>query len=116
MVVKIISFALIVLSIISNGCSKPPLKTVAINPEILGQWRSNDGCFLHLAQQHESLLLLSFTSPDNYQLRNLPLVITPHSILTKFNAKVAALFSAEFLEGVIMVNQHCQQPLHKVAN
>lgn len=86
-----------------------------INPEIFGQWKSDDNCQLVLERSDDKVVLVRFDS-NNQHLHNIRLIAYKESIMTKFRAESENVFRATFLEGVIMIDNYCKQPLHKTDN
>lgn len=98
------------------SCShKDKLKNVEVNPEIFGQWKSDGSCQLLLEKSGDRVKLVRFDSDDQH-LQNVNLIAYKESIMTKFKSESNDIFRASFLEGVIMVDKFCKQPLHKVDN
>jgi hypothetical protein len=82
---------------------------------MFGTWRNDNGCEATFARVNDRLVLTKFTDGKKDTLSNIILVSKKVSIMTTFKAQNAEVdFSGSFLEGVIVINTHCTQPLHKV--
>lgn len=101
------------------ACSHKPQSTTpaSINIEMFGTWRNDNGCQATFAKVNDRLVLTKFTDGKNDTLSNIILISKKVSIMTTFKPQNAEVdFSGSFLEGVVIINTHCTQPLHKVDN
>lgn len=110
---------LIFILFILVGCShktKPELVS-GINIEMFGSWRNDNGCDATFAKVKNNLVLIKFTDEKSNQLSNIILMSKKISIMTTFKAQDSKLdFSGSFLEGMVIINSYCSQPLHKIDN
>ncbi len=94
-------------------------KKIEVNPEIMGMWKSDDGCQLILEKNGNDITLVKFSTANASDVgyTNLQLKAYKESIMTKFKPVENSIhLNISFLEGVIMVEQYCKQPLHKTDN
>lgn len=114
---NILCFLGLVSLISCNHESKKPSISPAINIEMFGSWRSDNGCAATFAKINDRLVLTKFTDEKNNTLSNIILISKKISIMTTFKPENKEVdFSGSFLEGVIIINSHCTGPLHKVDN
>lgn len=113
-------FTLFFVSFILSSCNKntPRYTSTTINPELIGKWQSMDGCYLDLAKENESLILISYNDGKGRSLQNLKLNFKTYSIETKLtnDAKSNKKFSAEYIDGAVIIESYCRSPLQKVTN
>ncbi len=101
------------------ACSHKQQSTTpaSINIEMFGTWQNGSGCQATFAKINDRLVLTKFTDGKNDTLTNIILISKKVSIMTTFKPQNAEVnFSGSFLEGVVIINTHCTQPLHKVDN
>lgn len=110
-------FILVIISLFLIACNHKAKSQLAINVEMLGVWSNDSGCTASFAKVNNNLVLTRFTDERNNILNNIILISKKVSIMTTFKPQDAAVhFSGSFLEGVIIINTHCNTPLHKVDN
>jgi hypothetical protein len=116
---KIISLLLSIILILS-ACTKNTHRytKTTINPELLGKWQSMDGCYLTLAKNNNSLVLVDYHDHKNHHLHNLKLNFKIYSIETILtNNETSNLqFKAKYIDGMIIIESDCGSPLQKVTN
>jgi hypothetical protein len=87
----------------------------SINIEMFGTWRNDSGCVATFTTINDRLVLAKFTNGKKDTLSNIILLSKKVSIMTTFKPQNAEVdFSGSFLEGVVIINTHCTDPLHKV--
>jgi hypothetical protein len=113
----IVLFTIITILAACNKNAKRYNVKTTINPELIGEWSSSTGCFLELAKQNESLVLINYHDNEHHSLQNIILKFTPYSIETKLtNAKSTdPTFSAKHIDGAIIIDNYCNSPLRKFA-
>jgi hypothetical protein len=108
---------LIIVGFMLGACAhKNDEKTkLAINVEIIGSWRNESGCVASFAKADDKLVLTSFADGKEHNFSNLPLLTKKESIMSTFKSQNPEInFNGNFLEGVIIINNYCTEPLHKV--
>jgi len=101
------------------ACNHKPqsITPASINIEMFGTWQNGSGCQATFAKVNDRLVLTKFTDGKNNTLSNIVLISKKVSIMTTFKPQNAEVdFNGSFLEGVVIINTHCTQPLHKVDN
>jgi hypothetical protein len=99
------------------ACKQVDKNKSTINVEMVGAWANSSGCEAHFTKLNNKLFLTKFTNKNNYTLSNIHLKSQKVSIMTTFKAENPTInFSGNFLEGVIIINNYCSQPLHKITN
>lgn len=120
--VSLIVFCLPILLglIILSSCNSHAHRytTKMINPELIGKWQSLDGCYLDLAKENESLVLITYHDNKGSHLQKTKLNFKTYSIETKLTnaVKSASKFSAKYIDGAIIIESSCNSPLQKIAN
>lgn len=112
--------SVVLLSFLFVACEQKKVdKKIEVNPEIMGMWKSDDGCQLILEKNGDDIMLVKFSTANASDVgyTNLQLKAYKESIMTKFKPVENSIhLNISFFEGVVMVEQYCKQPLHKVDN
>jgi hypothetical protein len=101
------------------SCNHKPSTVVpaSINIEMFGSWGNDKGCMATFTKINNRLFLTKFIDEKNNTLNNIILDSKKVSIMTSFKAQNSKInFNGSFLEGVIIINTYCTQPLHKIDN
>ncbi len=86
-----------------------------INPELGGIWRDDNGCTAIFEKESQTMRLISFNNANGQKFNNIELAYTKDGVMTKLIPLDKAIpFSANYLEGVMMIDKYCKAPLSKV--
>jgi len=81
--------------------------------ELVGTW-SNSECNARFKIVNNNLVLISFSN-NNIKLNNLTLNNNKYGIWL-FITSPNSNFKASYLEGNLMINNYCHEPLNKISN
>ncbi len=111
---KFFTFSLLLCALTSCNAHKAASKD-SINPELVGSWANDSGCFVTFIRQNNKLILQNFNNSSYAKFNNIELLPYKESIFSKFKAKNPnTKFTGMFTEGVVIINNYCKEALHKV--
>lgn len=108
---------LFIISMLLLGCIHKAGSESAsnINIEMFGSWSNDSGCAATFAKVNNGIVLSQFTDGKANMLSDVSLISKKISIMTTFKAENTKVkFSGSFLEGVVIIDTYCTQPLHKI--
>ena len=106
-----------ILGLLLVACGHKAKPKSTINVEMLGNWSNDSRCVATFAKIHDNLVLTRFTDGKNNVLKNVFLISKKVSIVTTFKSQNPDInFSGSFLEGVIVIDNYCTEPLHKLGS
>ncbi len=112
----ILLFSIFQATFMLTGCKHKSTSNL-INPEFIGIWKSDNGCSMTLAKNVNTLVLLKYTDSKQHNFTNIRLKLAKDSIGTKFSSLDNKIpFSGLYLEGEMIIDNYCNQPLHKIGN
>lgn len=117
---KILNISLLIIILFLCACNKnvhtaPDIITNYFNPEMIGHWSNDTGCNIDFAKDGSHYLVTSFSDTKGHHLSNLILNSSKKSIMTEFMAQDKSIkFSGSFAEGMLVINDYCDEALHKV--
>lgn len=119
--IKYYRLPILLFIVMLSGCMKhenpPPSIPDNINIEMFGSWANENGCSATFAKDKDKIFLVKFSDGHDRVYNDIILFSKKESILTKFEAMNHNLkFSGTFVEGVIVINDYCTDPLHKIDN
>lgn len=113
-------YSLAIICLLMLGCEHKNQQSDApanINVEMFGTWGNNSGCSATFSRDKNQLILEHFNDGKNYSLNQIILDSKKESIMTTFKSQSPQIiFSGNFLEGVIVIDKYCSEPLHKIDN
>jgi hypothetical protein len=92
--------------------AKPQVQNQPANSiELNGIWENEQGCILEFTHKHKELYLVKFKDGHGNLIFNQRLNTHKTGIIVYFNSQN---LSGTYVEGILMVESGCHNPLHKV--
>ncbi|MBP9742196.1 MAG: hypothetical protein KBD37_02455 [Burkholderiales bacterium] len=85
-----------------------------IHRELWGNWSNDRGCNATFIHRDNNLILSSFRN-NQYYFKDIALTTQKNGIITYFTAPTIK-FNGNYVEGVLIINNYCQEPLYKIGN
>lgn len=113
----IIAVIFLMLTLGLVGCGRDQRATNSsdnIHRELWGSWSNEQGCDAKFTHRNKNLILSSFNN-NRYFFKDIALTTQKNGIITYFAAHTLK-FSGSYVEGALIIDNYCKEPLHKIGN